>query len=143
MVPVDKDKILVFENKDFDMLWDMAQNYAWERYQDYIADHDGKTPTHAEVQGFLDDAFMTPMYEGRNEGIIGSVKDFLGIAPDEVEFPLTNAEMFDRGFYGAFYNPNTGRWSINLVNGGTFELTEEQYNRIVEGGERADLVLGE
>ena len=119
-----------FGGDDFEAQWALAQDYAYEQYKQYKAAH-GDNPTQKEMEGWLFDGFTHPEYTTHQGTFWDSTE----------KSALSKAEWYNRGVTDVFYNPSTRTYSVTLANGGTYQLTPEQYNAIVEEGKRADQVL--
>jgi len=121
-----------FGGEDFEAQWALAQDYAYEQYKQYKTEH-GEDPTQKEMEGWIFDGFAHPEYTTHQGTLWDSTE----------KSALSKAEWYDRGVdpNGVFYNPNTRTYSVTLTNGGTYQLTPEQYKAIVEEGKRADQVL--
>ena len=120
-----------FGGDDFDAQWALAQDYAYEEYKRYQASHGGEEPTQKEMESWLFDGLTHPEYTTQQGTLWDSTE----------KSALSNAEWYNRGVKDVFYNPNTRKYNVTLVDGGTYQLTPEQYKAIVEDGKRADQVL--
>lgn len=120
-----------FGGDDFDAQWALAQDYAYEEYKRYQAAHGGEEPTQKEMESWLFDGLTHPEYTTQQGTFWDSTE----------KSAISKAEWFNRGVSDIFYNPGTRTYSVTLVDGGTYQLTPEQYKAIVEEGKRADQVL--
>ena len=120
-----------FGGDDFDAQWALAQDYAYEEYKRYQASHGGEEPTQKEMESWLFDGLTHPEYTTQQGTFWDSTE----------KSALSNAEWYNRGVKDVFYNPSTRKYNVTLVDGGTYQLTPEQYKAIVEEGKRADQVL--
>lgn len=120
-----------FKGGNFDEIWPLAQDYAYQQYKEYVAEKHAE-PTQKEMLGWLLEGFVHPEYITSG-----------GMWDSTETSDITNAEWYNRGVdpSGVFYNPNTGKYSVTLTAGGTYEISPEQYDAIVKEGKRADLVV--
>ena len=120
-----------FKGGNFDEIWPLAQDYAYQQYKEYVAEKHAE-PTQKEMLNWLLEGFVHPEY------IISS-----GWWDSRETSALSKAEWYNRGVdpSSVFFNQDTGKYNVTLTVGGTYDLTPEQYDAIVKEGKRADLVI--
>ena len=110
--------------EDFEMRFAESCRRSESIERDYVAEHNRQPSQDERLAWVLDGMFHPSILI--DEGMFGF--------NNTVENRLSNGQYFDRGVIGEpTYDRSTGKFKVLLSNGVTYELTKEQFERVVNG----------
>ena len=118
-----REELRFMDDSAFELRWAMAKHYAWDRLQDWQTEHKGQEVTLTQRKNWLIEGLTEQEYPVKRATYLSGY--------DTKE--MTPAEMYDRGVTSFGYNDKANSQTVTLTDGGTFNITTEQYQRILNG----------